>query len=177
MTQIIIRATRTQNVLGEGGRRIRELTALVRQRFGFSKDQVALYAERVENRALSAIAQAESLKFKLMEGGAVRRVCNGVLNYVMKNGAKGCELIISGKLRAQRAKAMKFKSGYMLKSGEAAKHYVDTAIRHLKMKQGVLGIKVRIMMPYDSTGKHGCSHVQPDVITIKDPSSKKSTRK
>jgi hypothetical protein len=27
----------------------------------------------------------------------------------MESGAKGCEVIVSGKLRAQRAKAMKFK--------------------------------------------------------------------
>eukprot|EP00439_Symbiodinium_sp_Y106_P034744 s3056_g4.t1 len=34
-TEIIIRATRTREVLGEKGRRIRELTALVQKRFGF----------------------------------------------------------------------------------------------------------------------------------------------
>ncbi len=34
-TEVIIRATRTQNVLGEKGRRIRELTLLVQQRFKF----------------------------------------------------------------------------------------------------------------------------------------------
>ena len=39
-TEVIIMATRTQNVLGERGRRIRELTALVQKRFGFSVGQV-----------------------------------------------------------------------------------------------------------------------------------------
>jgi small subunit ribosomal protein S3e len=34
-TEIIILATRTQNVLGEKGRRIRELTAVVQKRFSF----------------------------------------------------------------------------------------------------------------------------------------------
>ncbi len=42
----------------------------------------------VQNRALSAIAQAESLKFKLLGGLAVRRACYGVMRYVMENGAK-----------------------------------------------------------------------------------------
>ncbi|XP_057808889.1 glycerate dehydrogenase HPR, peroxisomal-like [Salvia miltiorrhiza] len=37
--------------------------------------------------------------------------CYGVLRFVMENGAKGCEVIVSGKLRAQRAKSMKFKDG------------------------------------------------------------------
>jgi len=57
-TEIIIRATRTQSVLGEKGRRIRELTSLVQKRFSFPEGNVELYAERVANRALSAIAQA-----------------------------------------------------------------------------------------------------------------------
>ena len=35
--------------------------------------------------------------------------CYGVLRFIMESGAKGCEVIVSGKLRAQRAKAMKFK--------------------------------------------------------------------
>merc|ERR1712195_223689 len=45
--EIIIRATRTQNVLGEKGRRIRELTAVVQKRFGFLPGSVELYAEKV----------------------------------------------------------------------------------------------------------------------------------
>jgi len=168
-TEIIIRATRTQAVLGDKGRRIRELTSLVQKRFNFPEGNVELYAERVQNRALSAIAQAESLRFKLLGGLAVRRACYGVLRYIMENGAKGCELTVSGKLRAARAKAMKFRDGYMIKSGAAARDYVDTAVRHLKMKQGVLGIKVKIMLPYDPTGKNGCATNQPDVITVKEP--------
>lgn len=87
----------------------------------------------------------------------------------MENGAKGCEIIVSGKLRAQRAKSMKFKDGYMIKSGDAVNHYIDKAYRHIKMKQGVLGIKVAIMLPYDETEENGPSIRQPDVITILEP--------
>ncbi len=113
-TEIIIRATRTQNVLGEKGRRIRELTSVVQKRFNFPEDTVELYAEKVNNRGLSAIAQAESLKFKLLGGLAVRRACHGVLRFVMESGAKGVEVIVSGKLRAARAKSMKFSDGFMV---------------------------------------------------------------
>jgi len=168
-TEIIIRATRTQSVLGDKGRRIRELTSLVQKRFNFPENNVELFAERVPNRGMSAIAQAESLKFKLLGGLAVRRACYGVMRFVMENGAKGCEIIVSGKLRAQRAKSMKFVDGYMLKSGNASRDYVDYAVRHLKMKQGVLGIKVKIMLPHDPTGKNGCPTPYSDVITILDP--------
>jgi len=173
-TEIIIRATRTQNVLGEKGRRIRELTSLVQKRFNFPEGNVELYAERVGNRALSAIAQAESLRFKLLGGLAVRRACYGVLRYIMENGAKGCELTISGKLRAARAKSMKFRDGYMIKSGDAVNHYIDEAVRHIQLKQGVLGIRVKIMLPYDPTGKEGPSIRLPDVVTILDPKAEEA---
>jgi len=168
-TEIIIRATRTQNVLGEKGRRIRELTSLVQKRFQFPEGNVELYAERVQNRALSAIAQAESLRFKLLNGLAVRRACYGVMRYVIENGAKGVEIIISGKLRAARAKAMKFRDGYMIRSGDAMNHYIDYAVRHIQLKQGVLGIKVKIQLPHDPTGKNGVAVKPSDVVTVLDP--------
>ena len=39
-TEIIILATRTQNVLGEKGKRIRELTSVVQKRFSFPEGTV-----------------------------------------------------------------------------------------------------------------------------------------
>lgn len=169
-TVIVIKATKTQDVIGERGKRILELTSLIRQRFGITqKDALQIYADKVRNKGLSAVAQAESLCYKLKEGVAARRACYGVLRFIMENEAKGCEIILSGKLRAQRAKAMKFNDGYMISSGDAANHYIDTAVRHIKLKQGVLGIRVKIMLPYDETGKNGCSVVQPDVIKVHEP--------
>eukprot|EP00994_Dinema_validum_P003985 NODE_2004_length_788_cov_1008.422192_g1595_i0.p1 GENE.NODE_2004_length_788_cov_1008.422192_g1595_i0~~NODE_2004_length_788_cov_1008.422192_g1595_i0.p1 ORF type:complete len:219 (+),score=46.21 NODE_2004_length_788_cov_1008.422192_g1595_i0:82-738(+) len=167
--EIIIRATRTKDVLGEKGRRIRELTSVVQKRFNFPENGVELFAERVAKRGLSAIAQAESLRYKLIGGLAVRRACYGVLRFVMDNDAKGCEIVVSGKLRAQRAKSMKFKDGYMIKSGHPADIFVDKAVRHVYMRQGVLGVKVSIMLPMDPLGKQGPSIPLPDHITITTP--------
>lgn len=61
----------------------------------------------------------------------------------MEAGAKGCEVIVTGKLRAARAKAMKFKDGYMISSGHPTKEFIDSAVRHVLLRQGCLGIKVR----------------------------------
>merc|ERR1711868_195175 len=167
--EIIIRATRTQNVLGEKGRRIRELTSVVQKRFNFQDGSVELYAEKVLNRGLCAVAQAESLRYKLLGGLAVRRACYGVVRFIMENGAKGCEVVISGKLRAQRAKAMKFKDGYLISTGEPKKHYISEAVRHVLMRQGVIGIKVKIMMSHDPEGKMGPALQQPDNIIVHEP--------
>lgn len=95
-----------------------------------------MYAEKVNNRGLCAIAQCESLRYKLLGGLAVRRACYGVLRFIMESGAKGCEVVVSGKLRGQRAKSMKFVDGLMIHSGEPAREYVDTAVRHVLLRQG-----------------------------------------
>eukprot|EP00061_Rhincodon_typus_P016117 g44161.t1 len=159
----------TQNVLGEKGRRIRELTAVVQKRFGFPEGSVELYAEKVATRGLCAIAQAESLRYKLLGGLAVRRACYGVLRFIMESGAKGCEVVVSGKLRGQRAKSMKFVDGLMIHSGDPVNYYVDTAVRHVLLRQGVLGIKVKIMLPWDPSGKIGPKKPLPDHVSIVEP--------
>lgn len=42
---------------------------------------------------------------------------------------------MSGKLRAQRAKSMKFKDGYMISSGQPVRDYIDSAVRHVLLRQ------------------------------------------
>merc|ERR1711900_26054 len=168
-TEIIILATRTQNVLGEKGRRIRELTSVVQKRFHFPEGSVELYAEKVATRGLCAIAQCESLRYKLIGQLPVRRACYGVLRFIMESGAKGCEIVVSGKLRGQRAKSMKFVDGLMIHSGDPVNDYIDTAVRHVLLRQGVLGIKVKIMLPFDPNGKIGPKRPLPDHVSIVEP--------
>ncbi|KAL5697836.1 Small ribosomal subunit protein uS3y [Ranunculus cassubicifolius] len=175
-TEIILKVTRTQNLLAEKGKKIRELTSLVQKRFNFPDNTVELFVEKINNRGLCAIAQAESLRYKLLGGLAVRRACYGVVRFVMESGAKGCEVIVSGKLRAQRAKSMKFSDGYMISSGQAVNEYVDTAVRHVLLRQGVLGIKVKIMLDRDPKGQQGPMTPLPDLVTIFAPKEEEYAR-
>jgi small subunit ribosomal protein S3 len=75
----------------------------------------------------------------------------------MEAGALGAEIIVSGKLRTERARYEKFKAGYLPKCGEPALKYLRKAVAHVQMKPGMFGIKVRIM-PSDA--------VFPDRIKI-----------
>jgi small subunit ribosomal protein S3e len=115
------------------------------------------------------VAQAESLRYKLIAGLPVRRAAYGVVRFVMENDAKGCEVIVSGKIRGQRAKAMKFNDGMMIHSGNPVREYVDTAVRHVQLRQGMLGIKVKILKPHDADGINGPKALYPDIITIHEP--------
>lgn len=89
---------------------------------------------------------AESIKLKLLAQIPVRVAVSSVIRTVVdKEKAKGCEVIISGKMSQQRAKSMKFKKGYMISSGQAKNDYLEIAIRHVGLKQRVMGVKVKIM--------------------------------
>jgi len=125
--------------------------------------------ERITKKGFCAAAQAELLKAKLIQGIPVRMAANSIIKTVIKDQARGCEVIISGKLRQQRAKTMKFKQGYMICSGQPNKDFVDVAVRHVFFKQGIMGVKVRIMLPHDPTGKFGVKIPMADQVIIREP--------
>jgi len=54
----------------------------------------------------------------------------------------------------------------MIHSGQPAKDFIDDATRHVLLRQGVLGIKVKIMRGSDPDGKSGPQKSLPDSVTI-----------
>jgi small subunit ribosomal protein S3e len=168
-TEIRIKATKINEVIGAEGLKIRELTSLVQKRFNYSKDAVELLVDKIQRKGICAAAQAESLKFKLLSGIPVRMGANSIIKGVLKDGAKGCEIIISGKLRQQRAKSMKYKQGYLISTGQPRLDYMDEAVRHVFFKQGIMGIKIRIMLDHDPTGRFGIKAPFPDRVEIREP--------
>jgi small subunit ribosomal protein S3e len=168
-TEIVIHATKTKEVLGEKGRRVREITSAISKRFGYAEGGVSVFVERVQARGLSAMAQVESLRFKLVSGLPIRRAAMGIIRFCMEAGAKGVDVIVSGKIGGQRGKTMKFRDGYMIRSGDATREFVDRACRHVMMRAGTLGVKIAIMRPYDPTGVSGSTKILPDVVTVLPP--------
>ncbi len=96
------------------GIKINELKGLIEQRFGFANrknHKFVLAAKRTNHMGVNGQEQCEYLKKRLLAGVPVRSAAMNVIRNVIRKGAKGCEVIISGKLRQQRAKSMKFKDG------------------------------------------------------------------
>lgn len=142
-------------------REVNEIQKLLEKRFGFETGKLKIVLEPISNRGLSASAQAENLKQQLLEGLSVRYCAMRTINTVMRSGgADGCEVMISGKLRQQRAKAMKYKKGYIVSTGHPKTVFVDDAIRHVFLKQGVIGVRVKVMLPHNTgdDGKKGGKH-------------------
>lgn len=47
--------------------------------------------------------------------------------------------------------------------------YTDRAVRHVLLRQGMLGVKVEIMLQHDPTGRNGPKAVVADHVTVFDP--------
>lgn len=62
----------------------------------------------------------------------------------------------------------------MLSAGDPVREYVDKAVRHVLLRQGVLGIKVKIMKEWDPTGRQGPKTPLPDVVTVHAPKEDES---
>lgn len=62
----------------------------------------------------------------------------------------------------------------MIHSGQPAKDFIDSATRHVLLRQGVLGIKVKIMRGSDPEGKSGPSKTLPDSVTVIEPKEEPS---
>ena len=155
--------------------KVNELRGLIEQRFGFNGEnehKFTLHLKRTFHRGIEAQEQAEHLKKRLLMGTPARSAAMNVIRNMLNKGAKGCEVIISGKLRQQRAKSMKYKDGFMIHTGQPKKVFISSAVRHLELKQGIMGIKVKIMLPYNpdaNKGKgFGVGVPLPDVITFKE---------
>mmetsp|Transcript_23855 Transcript_23855/g.18208 ORF Transcript_23855/g.18208 Transcript_23855/m.18208 type:complete len:239 (-) Transcript_23855:37-753(-) len=171
-TEIRVSATKAADLLEKYGRKIREVNSLIQKRYNFNdQDNKVELAIRpvLYDRNLCAAAQAEALKFKLLNGTPVRVAANNILGLVMRRGgAKGCEVIISGKVRGQRAKSQKYKQGYLVSTGQPQKEFIDTAVRHVELRQGVLGIQIKIMRNYDRT-EEKYRKIMPDHVLIHEP--------
>ena len=171
-TEIRIKATKAKEILEKSGRKVRELKSLIEKRYNFNDvdNKVELAIKPLPyDKNLCASAQAENLKYKLLGGTPVRLAANNILASVMRRGgAKGCEIIISGKIRGQRAKSQKYKQGYLVSTGQPKLEFVDVATRHVELRQGILGVKVKIMQDTErQVGKY--KQVMPDAVKIHEP--------
>merc|ERR1711990_532735 len=110
-----------------------EIKSLIEKRYMFNDEdnKVELSIKPLPyNKDLSAAANVETLKFKLLNGVPVRMAANNIMGTVMRRGgATGCEVIISGKVRGQRAKAQKYTAGYQISTGQPKREFIDIAVR------------------------------------------------
>ncbi len=142
---VVIYAMRPGIVIGRGGETIKRLAEVLEKNFMLPNPQISV--AEIEIPELNAFVIGSRVVSALKRGVHFRRAGYWAINQVIEAGALGVEVIISGKLRTQRARYEKFRAGYLPKSGEPAMKYMRKSELHVQLKPGIFGIKVRIMPP------------------------------
>jgi small subunit ribosomal protein S3 len=144
-THLVIYTMRPGIVIGRGGETIRALATVLEENFQLPSPQISV--AEIEIPELNAYVVASRIASALKRGVHYRRAGFWGLNQIMDAGALGAEVIISGKLRTDRARYEKFRTGYLPKSGEPPRKYMRKAELHVQLKPGILGVKVRLIPP------------------------------
>lgn len=167
-TRIIIYVNRPGLVIGRSGKKIKEITEEIKEKFGL--ENPLLDVKEVENQYLDAQIVSDRIAKALERGMFYKKIANIYLEEIIKAGAIGAEIKVSGKLGGERGRFQKFRDGYIKHSGYYADNLVDKGFSVANLKQGIVGIQVRILkfIPEDLSLK------QQRVEKNEDKGSKKS---
>lgn len=144
-TRVTLTIERPGLVIGRKGGSIKFLERSVDEKFNFDNPKIEV--QEVANPCLNSQIMAEKLASALERGWHFRRAGHSTVRRIMDAGAKGCQIVISGKLTGQRHRVEKFKDGHIKFCGEPAIQWMQEGFAVAKKKLGVIGVKVQIMSP------------------------------
>lgn len=156
-TRVVVYAAKPGLVIGRRGQSIRDLTQVLEQRFGVENPQISVAT--IEAPELDPKVVASQIAMALQRGIHFRRAAYWALQRTMEAGALGVEIAIRGKLTTDRARYEKYRAGYLPVVGEAIARILRVAVVDTQLKQGLFGIRVRLMPP---------NVLLPDRPTIRD---------
>jgi small subunit ribosomal protein S3 len=144
--KIVVSTNKPGLIIGRGGERIEELTEMLKKNFNFENAHIEI--DEIKNPDLDAQLVADDIALGLERFGPLKFkvLAYRALQRIIKAGALGAEIRLSGKLPSTRAKTWRFAQGYLKKTGDSAK-VVDRAKARAQTKPGVVGIKVSILSP------------------------------
>ncbi len=126
-TRVVIYAAKPGMVIGRRGQSIKDLTKLLETKFGIENPQLSVATIEIPEQDPKAAYWA--------------------IQRVMESQALGVEIIIRGKLTTERSRFEKFRAGYLPRVGDPVLKSVKVAVADVQLKQGLFGIKVRILPP------------------------------
>lgn len=145
--KIIVSTNKPGLVIGRKGERINELTRELKMRFKLENPHVEI--DEITEPEFDAQIIADEIALSLERFGPLRFkvIAYRTLEKIIKAGAQGVEIRISGKLPGSRARTWRFAQGYLKKTGDSAK-IVDRAQARAQTKPGTVGVKVSILSPH-----------------------------
>lgn len=155
-TRVTLICERPGILIGRRGELIKKLTTDIQTKFHLDNPQIEVQEEREPN--LNAQLMSEKLANTLERGWHFRRAGHSTVRRIMESGARGCQVILSGKLTGERHRTERFKAGTIKYCGEAVHLFMGKGFYQARLKPGVIGINVWIMRP---------SAKLPDEIKVK----------
>jgi len=155
-TRVTLVCERPGILIGHRGELIKRLTEDIQARFALDNPQIEVQEER--QPSLNAQLMSEKLASTLERGWHFRRAGHSTVRRIMEAGARGCQVILSGKLTGERHRTERFKAGTIKYCGEAVHLWMDKGFYQARLKPGVIGVNVWIMRP---------SAKLPDEIVVK----------
>jgi len=144
-TRVTLICERPGILIGRRGELIKQLTQDIQSKFQLDNPQIEVQEER--QPALNAQLMAEKLASTLERGWHFRRAGHSTVRRIMEAGARGCQVILSGKLTGERHRTERFKAGTIKYCGEGVRLYMAKGFYQARLKPGVIGVNVWIMRP------------------------------
>jgi len=159
--KIIITTNKPGFVIGRKGERITELTTVLKKKFNLENPHIEIQeiekpefdAQNIADEIATALERFGSLRFKV--------IAYRTLEKIVKAGALGVEIRLSGKLPSERARTWRFAYGYLKKAGNTA-NIVNRAEAKANLISGTVGIKVAILPP--NVKIHDQIDITPELI-------------
>ncbi len=144
--KIIVSTSRPGLVIGKRGEKIDELTTVLKKRFHLDNPHIKI--EEIIQPLLDAQLVADEIAMMLERQGSLKFkvIAYKMLQQIMKSGALGAEIVLSGKLPSDRARRWRFSQGYLKKTGDPAKVVLSAQSQATTMP-GVVGVQIRILPP------------------------------
>jgi len=144
--KIIVSTSKPGFIIGKRGEKIAELTEVLKRRFSLENPSIEIQEITVPEFDAQSIADELALSLERLGNLKFKVIAYRMLDKIMKAGALGVEIVMSGKLPSKRAKPWRFAQGYLKKTGDSAK-VVGRAKAIAKTSMGISGIQLSILAP------------------------------
>lgn len=141
--RIIVHTTRPGLVIGSKGETIQELTNVLKKHFKLENPKVEVAEVSSPEFDAKNIADQIALELERFGPQTFKMRAYRTLERMKNAGALGGEIVLSGKLPAEKARSWRFTFGYLKKTGDIK--IVNKAESTALTKPGIIGIKVSVV--------------------------------
>ncbi len=169
--RLVLSVERPSIVIGKHGKNALRLSRMLEEKFKLNSPRIETI--ELDRPYLVASIAANRIARMIERGYKPRRAASLILRRIMESGALGAEIRIKGKISGERARRLVLRDGVMLKSGQPALELVDEGVAEAMLKQGVIGVKVKILrserLPDEYEIDHERAKVLYDQMITKEP--------